>query len=307
MRIWSRTDQRIVVEADDGGAQAVAEAEPFVVSPAQHFVVDAVAERGPLEWLGSEEAGEVPDDFVPQALRLASALASRGRSFGAKKRRVPSRLVRNTVLSVAVALAGAAAITGVAWSVQTVALPPPARANRIAADTSRWLSEHRVIVDVFHVDRTRRIGLCVDGWYRLPSGKQALGSLLAMKGGRKYLVAGGKVLTHVGFRRRSIVARLGLVVGCATGLSRMLLPAEQSALHLHAQRAFAAGRPAIALRLRRGAKRFTLFVAPTTYEPLVAIFHTPKDTMTARLFLARDTPRLLRRFDVAAVGTRYRP
>jgi hypothetical protein len=94
-------------------------------------------------------------------------------------------------------------------------------------------------------------------------------------------------------------------VGCGRNIEQALLPGEQSVLDLRAQRAYAAGRPAIALRLHYGAHgRFTLFVAAQTYEPLVAILHTRRETMTARLFLAGRSSALLGRFGVSRAEMR---
>lgn len=210
-------------------------------------------------------------------------------------------------MSVVVALAGAGIVAAAAWSVQTVGLPPPSRAGRVAAVATKWLSQHRAVVDIFHVDHQRLKGICVDGWFTLRDGKQEAGSLLALQSGAQYLVAGDKVRLAYRFHRRAKLPRLAEQVGCRRSLARELLPAEQGLFHLRAERAYAAGRPAIALRLRHGLhRRFSLYVAAETYKPLVAILHARGETITARLYLARATQALLRRFDVTRPGARYR-
>lgn len=216
--------------------------------------------------------------------------------------------MRRALLSVAVALAGGGALAGAAWSVQAAGLPPPSRAGRVAADATRLLSEHRVIVDIFHLDHQRLRGICVGGWFPLPDGKKAPGSLLALQSGTQYLIAGGKVHADLGLRRRARLPRLAFEVGCGRNITRALLPAEQGGVHLRAERAYAAGRPAIALRLHSAHDGgFSLYVAAGTYQPLVAIVHRWGETMTARLYLAHFTPALLSRFGVDSSQTRRRP
>lgn len=208
--------------------------------------------------------------------------------------------MRRALVSVVVALAGAGVIAATAWSVQTVGLPPPSRTGRVAADASKWLSEHRAIVDVFHVDRQRLIGICVDGWFPTGHGTLARGSLLALESGAQYLVAGHEVVSELEFRRRAALPHLAATVGCGRNIEEALLPGEQADFRLRSERAYAAGRPAIALRLHWGIHgHFTLFVDAGTYEPLVAILHTRRETVTGRLYLARLTPSLLDRFDVS--------
>lgn len=213
--------------------------------------------------------------------------------------------MRRALLSVAVAVAGAGVVVATAWSVQTVGLPSPERPDRIAADATRWLAEHRVIIDVFHLDRRRLSGICLSGWFPTGHGAAAQGSLLALRSRAQYLVADHKVRKESGFLRRAVFPHLAAAVGCGRNIEQALLPGEQALLDLRADRAFAAGRPAIALRLHYGQHgRFTLFVAAQTYEPLVAILHTRRETVTARLFLADRSSALLGRFGVARAEMR---
>lgn len=213
--------------------------------------------------------------------------------------------MRRTLLSVAIGLAGAGVVVATAWSVQTVGLPPPSRAGRVAADATRWLAEHRAVVDAFHVDRQRLSGMCVSGWFPTGHGTSALGSLLALRSGAQFLVADHRVRREDGFRRRAALPHLAADVGCGRNIEQALLPGEQALFHLRSERAYAAGRPAIALRLHFGTRgHFTLFVAAGTYEPLVAILHTRHETVTARLYLARQTPNLLARFGVSRAEMR---
>ena len=215
--------------------------------------------------------------------------------------------MRRALLSVTVGLAGAGTVTGVAWSVQTLALPAPTRAARVAAGASRWLAEHQAVVVIFHSDGHRSKGLCLSGWFGVGQGRLATGSLLALPSGAQYLVAAKEVLRDRGFGRRQPSPPLAAAVGCAQNLEQALLPGEQTLRDLDARRAYAAGRPAIALRLRdAGDRLFTLYVAAGTYQPLVAMVHSPSETVTARLYLAHRSPFLLARFHISGAQWRRR-
>jgi hypothetical protein len=208
------------------------------------------------------------------------------------------------LLSIVVGLAGAGAVTGAAWSIQTLGLPLPARPARVAADATRWFAEHRAVVDIFQVDRKRLTGICVAGWFGAGNGRLARGSLLALSSGPKFVIVGGKVRSENGFHRRAASPPLAATVGCARSIEQALLLGEQAVTHLSSERASAAGRPAIALELQSARRRFTLYVAARTYKPLVAILHTRRETVTARLYLPRRMPTLLARFGLSKADVR---
>jgi len=192
--------------------------------------------------------------------------------------------VRRALLSVVVALAGAAGVTVSGWALQAAALPPPVPADRVAADASVWLHEYRLVVDVFHVDHRRMKGACLRGWFSFPNGSIRLGARLSLKSG---------LVRHLSRLTRDSLA----LAGCSGKLLSFIAIAAQGGDRLTTERSYAAGRPAIALELDRGGEgRLTLYVSPRTYKPLVAFVDLDGEEATARLCLHRITPHLLRRF-----------
>jgi hypothetical protein len=179
-----------------------------------------------------------------------------------------------------VALAGAAAVTAGGWALQAAALPPPAHADRVAADASAWLHDYRLVVDIFHVHHRRLKGACLRGWFPGPKGGKIRASLLSLSS-----------------RPGSVPSGLLPLVGCSGKLSRVLASAAQSGRHLRVERSYAANRPAIALKVDRSHdEHLTLYVSPTTFRPLVAIVEQDGRSATARLYLHPIEPGVLARF-----------
>jgi len=210
--------------------------------------------------------------------------------------------VRRALLSVAIALAGAASVTASGWAIQAAALTPPKPAYRVAADTSTWFHEYRLVVDVFHLDHRRITGACLRGWFSGPGQPKVRASLLSLKGGPVLLVSGGRRVTLVAGRRsRLLPARLLASVGCTGKLAPRLAGAAQSGADFTAARSYAANQPAIELKLERlRGERLTIYVSPRTYEPLVVSGDAHGREATARLYLTRVTKRLLARFHLLA-------
>lgn len=206
--------------------------------------------------------------------------------------------MRRALSSVAVAFAGAAAVILSGWALQAAALPPPTPATRVAADASAWLHDYRLVVDVFHVHHRRFEGACLRGWFAGPHEPKARASLLSLDSGR---------LIRIPARRHALLAtgnegrlpqRILALVGCSGQIATVLAAAAQSGDgHLTTERSYAANRPAVALELNgiRSA-RLTLYVSPRTFRPLVAFVDARGHVATARLYLARARPSLLRRF-----------
>ena len=91
--------------------------------------------------------------------------------------------MRRALLSVVVALAGAAGVTASGWALEATALPPPKPAAFVAADASVWLLEHRLAIDVFHFEHRRFKGACLRGWFRARNGTKTQASLLSFRAG----------------------------------------------------------------------------------------------------------------------------
>jgi hypothetical protein len=206
--------------------------------------------------------------------------------------------VRTALLSVAVGLVGAVGVAASGWALQASALPPPKPAARIAADTSAWFHDYRLVVDVFHVDHRRVKGACLRGWFRRPDGPKVRASLLSLRFGPVLLLSAGRRVSRVGGRRnRRLPARLLASVGCSGKLAPRLAGVAQSGADYTAARSYAANQPAVRLKLERVRdERLTLYVSPRTYQPLVAIGDAHGREATARLYLTRVTRALLARF-----------
>jgi hypothetical protein len=210
--------------------------------------------------------------------------------------------VRRALLSVAIGLAGAASVTASGWAIQAAALTPPKPAYRVAADTSTWFHEYRLVADVFHLDHRRITGACLRGWFSRPGQPKVRASLLSLKTGPVLLVSGGRRVTLVAGRRsRPFPARLLASVGCTGKLAPRLAGVAQSGADFTAARSYAANQPAIELKLERlRGERLTIYVSPRTYEPLVVSGDAHGHDATARLYLTRVTERLLARFHLRA-------
>ena len=206
--------------------------------------------------------------------------------------------MRRALLSVAVALAGTAGVTASGWALQAAALPPPKPAARVAADASAWLHEYRFVIDIFHFDHRRTTGACLRGWFPGPGGSMSRASLLALESEPPQRVSARlHTLLAAGRRGRGLPVRILALVGCSGELSPILADAAQNGGRLTTERSYAANQPALALELERGKEaRFTVYVSPVTYRPLVAFVDVMGTTATARLYLSPARPGLLHRF-----------
>jgi hypothetical protein len=209
--------------------------------------------------------------------------------------------VRKALLSVVVGLAGAAVVVSAGWAFQTVALPAPARADRVAADAEAWLNYYRLSVDVFHADGDRVEGACLHGWYprRHERGRHGRrhrrvgrGSLLVLAHGSAFLASGKKQRIRLlfGHGRADLPAFLAVAIGCTGSLANALTRAAQANMHLRIERAYAANQPALALKLHPHDERLTMYLSPRKYRPLVVLGAVGGRTAAVRLYLTSVTP-----------------
>lgn len=204
------------------------------------------------------------------------------------------------------ALAGAAVVTLSGWALQAAALPPPTPATRVAADASAWFHDYRLVIDVFHVHHRRLGGACLRGWFPRPHKPRARASLLSLDSGRLIRVPARRHALLTAGREGRLPQRILAIVGCSGQIAPILAAAAQSGgSHLSTERSYAANRPAIALELQgKRSAHLTLYVSPRTYRPLVAFIDAHGRTATARLYLARARPSLLRRFHLPPAARR---
>lgn len=205
--------------------------------------------------------------------------------------------MRRALLSVAVGLAGIAALTASGWALQAGALPPPTPAARVAAVASAWFHEHRFVVDVFHFEHRRTSGACLRGWFGRADGQKTRASLLSLDSGPILRISERRRISRVrGPRKQPVPGVLAAAAGCSRELAPAIATAAQSG-HLRASRGYAANQAAIALKVSRGnERRLTLYVSPRSYRPLVAIVAIGEREATARLYLTRVKRHVLARF-----------
>jgi hypothetical protein len=209
--------------------------------------------------------------------------------------------VRRPLVSVVVAITGAAGVIVSGWALQAAALPPPRPAARVAADASAWFHDYRLAVDVFHFEHRRFSGACVRGWMAGRNGAKTRGSLLSFRSGPILRVSGTAHVSVVKARRRTQFPPelLAAAAGCTRMLARTLAIAAQGSARLSTERAYAANRPAVALEVQRGRQeRLTLYVEPRTDRPLVVFIDRDGLQITARIYLQPVRRRVLRRFEV---------
>jgi hypothetical protein len=208
--------------------------------------------------------------------------------------------VRRTLISVTVGLVGAAGVAVSGWALQAAALPPPTSAARVAADASAWFHEYRLVVDIFRFDHHRTSGACLRGWFGEVHGHEARASLLSLQPGTILRTEPRRRVVRVsGPPDRSLPEALAVATGCSRALAGALAAAAQSGAHLSVSRAYAANRPAIALKVApTRERRLTLYVAPGTNRPLVAIVALDGHEAKARLYLSRVKRHVLVHFDL---------
>lgn len=207
--------------------------------------------------------------------------------------------MRKLVLSVGVGLLGALGLMGIAWGVELVALPPPVHADLVAARAARWLNDYRAAVDVFQVGHRRIEGLCLHGSPEDRHSERSQSSFLVLASGKTLHVTQTRteerVVDEAG--RQNQPGLLAVNVGCTYQLLAEIGEAVRTNVAIAATPAFVARQPALALRLSRVRReRLTLYVAPSTYRPLVASALIGGRQITARLHLMPLDQRLLARF-----------
>jgi len=207
--------------------------------------------------------------------------------------------VRQALVSVAVAVAGAAGVIASGWALQAAALPSSKPAAEVATDASVWFHDYRLAIDVFHFHHRRVEGACVRTWDRRRDGGKVRSSLLSFESGPILRVSGKRhVSREAGRRLRAFPpALLAADAGCSRQLSGALTAAAQNGARITTERSYAANRPAVALEIQLSReRRLTVFVSPRTDRPLVAFVALDRRHINARIYLQRVTRRALAQF-----------
>lgn len=212
------------------------------------------------------------------------------------------------MVSIAVGLAGLAAVVAAGWGIQRFALPVPPPAAQAAVRAEQWVHTYRHSIVVFHAGHQRFSGECLRAWFLQPHARgrsrhwqgRHEGSLLLLsrtpvglatgKGLAVALASGkGRVLLALGPRLRRLPTLLAAAIGCTESLSKALTNAVQSSSPPHLEPDFAANQPALELQTHSRHERLTIYLSPRDYRPLVVVGGEAGHTATARLYLTRLT------------------
>jgi hypothetical protein len=164
-----------------------------------------------------------------------------------------------------------------------------------------WFHNYRLSIDVFHAHDRRFEGTCLRHWFLRPHGRGGArrwhglreGSLLLLSHGPVALASGRRhIVLAEGHSLPGLPASLAAAIGCTSSLAQALTAAVRQGRDLSIERTFAANQPALALELRLGQERLTVYVSPLSYRPLVVIGDIRRRTAAARLHLSRLTPAL---------------
>jgi hypothetical protein len=222
--------------------------------------------------------------------------------------------MRGALVSVAVGLAGAAAVTAGTLGILHV-LPEPGSADHVAAEAESWFHYYRLTQVVFHSRHHRSTGACLGGWYLLPPTHRpnqqqphhrarqphrliGYGSALAFSDGPVALVTARHLVRQVFGRRHSdLPASLAAAIGCTSPLANALTAAVEGSGRLSVERAYAANQPALALELRTHGERLTVYVSPRGYRPLVVLGALGGQIATSRIYLTHLTRARAANFD----------
>jgi hypothetical protein len=217
--------------------------------------------------------------------------------------------VRSIAVTVAVALSAAGAALAGGFAVQAAVLPHAARGDRVAADAAAWLLRYRVTAASLAVVGSQRASsYCLHTWLPRPDGRLARSTLLLLASGVRIVQNDGPI--RVDGSRAPEPAHLPMLqfelAGCSAVLGTRAATAAVAG-GVRVTRAFASGRPALALHLptlrhpsgRYGIvrDRVTLYVDPRTYRPVAVAASLGRLRGISRIRLTRATPGLLRRLE----------
>lgn len=205
--------------------------------------------------------------------------------------------VRSPVVTLLVACTvGLATFTG-GLAVQAASLPPPERSDRVAARAVAWLLRYRLVESSFRLDGGPVVhGRCLEGWFPSTGGRVDRGTLLRLDDGVSLVSVPPHSLeidgAPGGEPRGLPLAQLELA-GCPRILAPFLGGLAQSSRRVHVTPAFAAGRPALAVRIPTARTRIVLYLAPKTDRPIAVSVTSSRRSGRGRIRLTRLTPGLL--------------
>ena len=205
--------------------------------------------------------------------------------------------MRPIVVTLFVACAVGLATFAGGWAVQAASLPPPEKADRVAARAVEWLLRYRLVESSFRIGRSSLLqGRCLESWFPSSGGRADRGTLLQLDDGVTIVAVPSRHLEIDGAPKGAPhglpLAQLELA-GCPRVLAPLLGALVQSGRSVHVSRAFAVGRPALAVRIPSARARIVLYLAPTTDRPIAVSLTSRSYSGRGRIRLTRLTPGLL--------------
>ena len=161
-----------------------------------------------------------------------------------------------------------------------------------------WLLRYRLVDSRFRIgDGPPVRGECLQAWIPAPHhAGENRGTVLALDTGRTLVVSPESVrLLGPGPPEPKTLPLVQLDLG---GCPRMLAPRLAAILqtkHIHVERAFAAGHPALAIQVQTKRTRLIVYVTPRTFKPFAVALDSRRYRAHSRIRLTRLTPARLER------------
>jgi hypothetical protein len=204
--------------------------------------------------------------------------------------------VRGFFATLAVACSLVGGVAGVAWGVQVVSLPAPARNDRIVAATVAWFFRFRLVESDFQIDGGRLVhSACVQGQLPVTRGRELERASVLVFGDGRAVVDAQPPLRVIGVRGGEpgtlplVQLELG---GCSRVLGPLLAALVQNE-RIRIRRTVVAGEAALAVRFGTPRTRITIFVTPKTFEPFAVAVASHRFSGQARIRLLPLTPNRL--------------
>lgn len=201
------------------------------------------------------------------------------------------------ITAVVASAVGLATLAG-AWAVQAASLPPPERSDVVAARAVSWLVDYRLVESRFRIGN----GPLVDGrclQFALRDSVVNRGFILRLDDGVSLVELRPHQFWVEGTRTepRGLPLTQLELAGCSPVLVTRIGRLIQSRAGVRVERSFAAGRPALALRVPTPSGLMVVYLAPRTYRPIAVSVTGRHFSGFARIWLTHLTPGLLHLLD----------
>jgi hypothetical protein len=204
--------------------------------------------------------------------------------------------VRGFFATLAVACSLAGSVAGVAWGIQVVTLPAPAKNDRIIAATVAWFFRFRLVESDFQIGGGDLVhSSCVQGWLPVLPGRELERATVLALGDGRAVVDAQPPLRVIGVRRYEpdtlplVQLELG---GCSRVLGPLLAGLVQNE-RIRIRRTVVAGHAALTVRFGTPRTRITLSITPKTFKPFAITVTSHRFSGQARIRLLGLTPNRL--------------